>query len=138
MKHTEQTVILLDEVLIKTGEDTHRGIEYLKSFITSKPKKPITPVLLKEHNKQDVLDYASKLETYEDEMLKWHKEYVNIEENNDFVKSVLVSYIKHQAGLETIPEQYRDKVYNKAYEDGHSDGYYEVYLKICSLIDIFD
>lgn len=43
-------------------------------------------------------------------------------------------YIKQQAGLFEIPEQYREKVWNKALE---KDSYFEIYQELDELTDLF-
>lgn len=44
---------------------------------------------------------------------------------------------EHMLILETIPEQYREKIYNFAWDLGHAYGYKEVLLYLQDLADIF-
>jgi hypothetical protein len=54
------------------------------------------------------------------------------------VYSLLTIKLKEDSGLNTIPEQYRDKVYAYAYEQGHSSGMSEVSIYLERLLQIFD
>ena len=86
---------------------------------------------------KEVREYADLLEKWEIEKEAWDlrkKECQKIFNDIDFV---IESFIKEEAGLDSVPEQYRDKVWSKAWEMGHSDGYYSVYQKLESLVDIF-
>ncbi len=56
--------------------------------------------------------------------------------NKSLIDSTIIEFIKEQAGISIVPEQYRENLWNKAWEDGHSGGFYEVYLS--SLIEIFE
>ena len=61
-----------------------------------------------------------------------------IREHNGEVNVLIEGFIKKESGLFDIPEQYQNKVYYRAYSDGHSAGYYEVYQKLCELVEIFE
>lgn len=114
------------------------AIEFAQNQYGTYPKPPIKPVLLAKHTSEDVGKYQKNLQHFEKlyDNYKLEKEQYNT--NRSKIESVIVEYIKDVAGLDTIPEQYREKVYSKAYEDGHSSGYYEVFLKLISLLEIFD
>lgn len=100
----------------------------------SRPSKPIQP---KDTSANGYCEYADKLEQYEKEM-KEYKIQENLCQNHNLkVESLILDFIKNEAGLNNIPEQYRNKVFSKAWSDGHSDGYYEVYQELCELVEIF-
>lgn len=102
------------------------------------PSRPPKPILNAKHNVDEARKHVEDFKQFE--LLK--KEYENKMSQyrsrcND-IDNVIVQYIKEEAGLNSIPKQYQDKVYNKAYEDGHSLGFYEVFQKLISLVEIFD
>jgi uncharacterized protein YaaW (UPF0174 family) len=81
---------------------------------------------------QDLKQYEDDIEIY-DANERIRKEYVNIIDNE------ILEFIRTEAGLyDTVPKQYQDKVWSRANEDGHSSGMYEVYLKLCNLVEIFE
>lgn len=138
IKKMKTNAIKLSEINNKFGEDVHAAINWIKqqNFV-ERPVKPKKPVLLSPHTISDVREYAIKLEQWEKDHETYEKEKNHYQFEEHKINTLIVDYIKEKAGLDTIPLQYRDKVYSKAYDDGHSDGYYEVYLKLCSLIEIF-
>lgn len=113
-------------------------IEWAKKQYGDSPRLPTKPVLLVKHTSEDVGKYQKDLHEYEKAYDNHKIEKERFYTNKSKIEDAIVEFIKQEAGLDTIPEQYRDKVYTKAYEDGHSSGYYEVYLKLDSLIEIFD
>ena len=122
------------------GSNVYEATEYAKSLHPEYPSKPVKPIIRnpKSPSPTDHRDYAVALEKYEQEMAEWK---IKRDEFNNFsskINSELVEYIKEVAGLNTIPEKYRDKVWNKAYEDGHANGYTEVYNQLIDLVDIFN
>ena len=54
------------------------------------------------------------------------------------INNIIEEYIREESGLNNIPIQYRDKIYNKAWQDGHSDGFYSVYQHLTELVNIFN
>lgn len=58
--------------------------------------------------------------------------------HNRAVNNLIEEYILEESGLNTIPEQYRDKVGRYAYDVSHSSGHYEVYQTLCELVKIFN
>ena len=117
----------------------YEAIEYAKSFyIGLYPKRPHKP-FFNGKTATEAIEFAEKMKVYETEKSKYDslkKEYYDIQNKVD---SVIVEFIKDYSGLYTnVPQQYQEKVYTKAYQHGHSDGFYEVYLKLDSLIEIFN
>lgn len=86
---------------------------------------------------EQAFEYAEQVKIYENQKNDWkiymqnHKILVNQ------MNSELELYIREVAGLNLIPEQYRQNVWSRAWCDGHSSGYYEVYIKLCDLVNIF-
>lgn len=127
-------------ITVKNLQDmgnTMQAIEWAREQKGEYPKKPSKPLLKNAHTSVDVAEYQNKLIKYEGEIKEceatktaWHKRATEID-------SVIIAFIKEQAGLDTVPEQYQDKVWSKAWSDGHSDGFYSVYQKLSSLVDIF-
>lgn len=99
------------------------------------PKKPL---LSNPHTSEQALAYSSALKQYEEdnEIYKLNQK-IRYEQCN-IINEALVEFIKQEACLNTVPKEYRDKVYARAYEDGHDSGMYEVYIKLCNLVDIFN
>lgn len=102
------------------------------------PERIKKPILAPIHTAKEASDYARNLKWYDKEMVTYRsaKELyseVSLQEN-----AVFIEYMKEVAGLDTIPEQYRKKVWDKAWSDGHSSGYSEVYYHLVELIDIFN
>lgn len=101
-----------------------------------RPKKPLPPVngTAREH-----LEYSKTLVYYELELETWRLKIEFHKKAVDELNEQLVEHIKDQSGLYiTVPKQYQDKLWWKAWQYSHSDGYYEVYLKLCDLIEIFE
>ena len=122
------------------GSNVYEATEYAKSLHPEYPAKPVKPIIhnLKSPSSVDYRDYAVVFEKYEKEMVEWKIKRDEYQNFSSKINSELVEYIKEVAGLNTIPEKFRDKVWNKAYEDGHAYGYTEVYYKLLDLVDIFN
>lgn len=102
------------------------------------PKRPTQPrMMTATPTATEAENYVLLLNRYENDKVEYDKELKAYRLEREEVYEQLATFIKGQAGLNTIPEQYREKVWNRAYAEGHSDGYYEVYLKLESLVDIF-
>ena len=103
-----------------------------------KPKPPVKPYLAKNANSKDAKVYAIELEGYET------LEYNYAELKNSYLKmkilynEILTELVKDSADLQSVPEQYRDKVYSKAYQMGHSSGLMEVHKYLVDLVEIFN
>ena len=108
--------------------------------INMKPKyvsRPIKPSLSSKHTTDDVLAYANSLKEYDSKLVKYNTEREENIKMDKTIDSAIELFIKNVSGLNSIPLQYRDKVYNKAYQDGHSSGYYSVYQHLDELVGIF-
>lgn len=80
----------------------------------------------------------AKIRQYADEIEKWNGDTRKMEVGyNEKIDAAIVGFIQDEAGLNSVPEQYRLKVFGYAWDKGHAYGYYEVYNKLVSLIDIF-
>jgi len=117
--------------------DCYKAIEWAKSQYGEYPSRPSKPYLKHGHSSIEAKQYVIDLEDWEKTKADYDKNMIAYKGNQNAITEVIVEYIKDMAGLNTIPEQYRDKVYRQAWEDGHSSGYYEVYLKLDSLVEIF-
>ena len=114
------------------------AIEWAKKQYGDSPKPPTKPILKFNHTSIDVGVYQKNIEHYEKAFDDYKIEKEKYYKNRSKIEDVIVEFIKEETGLNTIPKQYRDKVYSKAYEDVHSRGYYGLYLKLNSLLEIFD
>lgn len=95
------------------------------------------PVLAVKHDSEVIAKYYAEYMEYEKAVVKANNKQKAYRYKVNEINEVIIDFIKEESGLNTIPEQYRDKVYSKAYENGHGNGFYEIYLELCSLIDIF-
>ena len=110
--------------------------EYLTDIYISKPKEPSlksTKPSTEEINEYNLL----KLE-YDALMTSYSKNYNFYYSEKSRLHSILVEKIKEDSGLNDIPEQYREKVYNYAYQRGHSSGMSEVKIYLDELVEIFN
>jgi len=124
----------------KFGNSVLEASEYAKSLHPEYPVKPVKPTIRnpKSPSPVDHRDYATVLEKYEQEMIEWRIKRDEYDKISNEINSELVGYIKEVAGLNSIPEKFRDKIWNKAWDDGHAYGYSEVYYKLLDLVDIFN
>lgn len=99
----------------------------------TKPTKPIRTLC----TAQDHLDYAKELKVYEEEMEAYRTLRAECAAHNFAIEQEVETRIKEDSGLNSIPEQYRDKVWRYAWEEGHSAGYHEVQIHLINLVDIF-
>jgi hypothetical protein len=110
--------------------------KYLTEIYFKKPYEPnlaSTRPSTEEIKKYNILkkEYDSNLKLYKDNQAFYMSE-------KSRVYSLLTIKLKEDSGLNTIPEQYRDKVYAYAYEQGHSSGMSEVSIYLERLLQIFD
>lgn len=122
--------------LVEHFGSVNDAIEYVRTLYPKYPETPVKPRLQTstptEHRK-----YADELEKFNELMITYREEKVMYQKKVNEINSELEMYIKEIAGMNCIPEQYREKIWNKAWEDGHSSGYSEVYNELCELVDIF-
>jgi hypothetical protein len=116
--------------------DMIKSLEKLRVHV-SRPSRPDSGCI-KIKTAQEHREYADKLEQYEKEMEEYKVQDNMCKIHNLKVDTLILDFIKNEAGLNSIPEQYRNKVFSKAWSDGHSDGYYEVFMQLSELINIFD
>jgi len=102
------------------------------------PQRPKKPVLQPRHGSIEATQYGIDLQVWEKDIQDYNERLAVWNADSQAITDVVVDFIKDEAGLSTVPKQYQDKLYSKANEDGHSSGYYEVYLKLNSLIEIFE
>lgn len=100
------------------------------------PKKPTKPSL-KGTTAAEAKLYAQELEVYEESLKQYSidmKAYRDADyEANAVRKKILCDYY----GLNTIPQQYQEKVWKLAWNQGHSYGWSEVGYQLDILLDIF-
>lgn len=121
------------------GRDVHSNIKAaLAAQIgyseNPNPNRPPTPPL---DDPGKLRTYADAIEKWNIEIEEWKKTRQKETEYNNKISDAISKYIQDESGLNSIPEQYRSKVYAYAWDQGHSSGYYEVYNYLISLVDIF-
>jgi len=132
---------LTKEFLIqKYGDDVLPAINYVKTCGRPYPlRESSKPQLDHFHTTKDVTMYLELLKEHEKKIEIYDTVVKECKSVNQKFEGILVEYIKEVSGLNIlVPEQYRDKVWEKAWSDGHSDGLYEVYNNLLSLVEIFE
>ena len=122
---------------LKEFKTVFNAIDWAKNQYEDYPKIPIKPILSPDHTSTNLEEYIEALRQYDKEKITYNEKLETYKERQRNINDVITNYIKEEAGLDIIPEQYRDKIYQKAYNDGHSNGYYEIYINLCELVDIF-
>lgn len=122
---------------LKEFKTVFNAIDWAKNQYEDYPKIPIKPILSPDHTSTNLEEYIEALRQYDKEKITYNEKLKTYKERQRNINDVITNYIKEEAGLDIIPEQYRDKIYQKAYDDGHSSGYYEIYINLCELVDIF-
>jgi len=123
--------------LCKTGNDVFDTITYCKRLEVPYSMRPMKPILPPSHSTEQVMEYAKKLEEYLVKNEGYAAMVVIANAHNRAVEKLIEDYIIEESGLNTIPSQYRNKVYDYAYDQSHSNGYYEVYQTLIELCKIF-
>jgi hypothetical protein len=124
---------------IAENDGVSTAIERALDFLPNCPEKPKKPTInIKDADSETVLKYSEKLKKWESDMCVYQNNFNEYKDLRSIVDNVIVKLISFASGLNKIPEQYQEKVYAIAYSDGHSYGYYEVYLKLCKLVEIFE
>lgn len=129
--------------IIKLNYESHGNIysvidalaDYKKIEYKRKPSKPFLKST--KPTEAEIGTYTAELSMYNDDLEKYNENEKLYRKENSNRTAAIEDFIKEESGLNTIPEQYRNKVYSYAYDDAHSNGYYEVYLKLEKLVDIF-
>lgn len=120
------------------GFEAYDAIAHCKSLMKEYRGRPTKPSLPVKHTASDVVAYGGLLKTYEMLLAKYENEVNEVKLHNNNINRVLEEHLRDASGLNSIPEQYRNKVWSKAWEIGHSSGYGEVYCSLCDLIEIFE
>lgn len=123
---------------ISVMESVSNAIEYATDNYGEYPKRPQKPILKNNANSNEVFEYGERLKIFESNSIEFKKEVEKYNTNRNEIDSIIKEFIIDEAGIKIVPQQYRDKLYNKAYEDGHSNGFYEIYNCLQSLIEIFE
>jgi hypothetical protein len=118
--------------------DVFRAIEFAKEFYEEYPDKPKKPTLNKDANSKEVLEYAELLKNWEVDFENYSNQYEIYNDNRSKVNELLKDFIMDQAGIEIVPEKYREKIYSKAIENSNSLDHFEIYTNIYNLIEIFE
>jgi hypothetical protein len=114
------------------------AIDFAQKNYGNRPTRPSKPIMPKNPKAEQAFEFAKLLKEWEEEMEAYDIVLDGYNEHRNKIDALIVELIKEQAGIEVVPEQYRDKVYAKAWEYGHSYGFYEVWLKLSSLVEIFE
>jgi hypothetical protein len=114
-------------------------IEFAYKHRLPYPKQPVRPVLKNNHNSIDIEAYLNAFKEYESLMRKFAEEKAEYFKTENHINSVIKDYLWEETGLNRLESAAsKEKIWSRAYEDGHSDGMYEVYLKLCNLIELFN
>jgi len=115
-------------------------IDYASSFL---PEYPTSSSIQKPNLKtnatyNEILEYAELVKEYEIKKADIDTKRTTYRELKIEIDSITTEYIKQEADLNSVPEQYRDKLYNYAYAKSHSNGFYSIYQELLDLIYIFE
>ncbi len=116
----------------------YQQIEVLLAMIGSYPEKPKKPVLLTGATSDDMRKYADDFDEFQVKFAEFEAKRVEYYQRKSEVEASVVEFIKDESGFNSIPEQYRAKIWSIAWEEGHSAGYHEVYQWLCRLVEIFE
>ncbi len=136
-KYIDMKIPTLDEIR-DHSDHNYKNIEWALSLQGESPEKPKKPILSNPHTSQDAAKYTSDLALYETRMVRYKEESDAHRNHCNEISRVIEEYIKDEAGISIVPEQYRDKLYRYAYSEGHSSGYYQVFNTLTQLIEIFE
>lgn len=139
LKHNMQTELTVQELIEYSKlHGVLRAITYAEEQYVECPPIPRKPKLTNYATSSEVFEYGKRLAEWELETESFKVAHKNWMENKKKIDSIIESFIMESAGISVVPEQYREKLYSKAWSDGHSSGRYEVYLRLQSLIEIFE
>ena len=131
----------LYEILVDSyGSDgVYNAVEFVKTLYPKFPESPAKPKLPTiKSTPEEHRQYADDLEKYEKLMVTYKKEKEKCQIKVNELNSELEKFIKEMSGLNSIPEQYRSKVWTLAQEKGHSCGLTEIYHELRDLVRIFE
>lgn len=123
---------------LRNTQSISQAIEWAKEQYGEYPVRPKKPSLKSNLNSTEAKQYATNLEKYENEITDFNERLAVWKADQTEINNVIERFIKDEVGFNIVPVKYQDKVWSKAWEMGHSSGYYEVYLKLNSLIEIFE
>lgn len=118
--------------------DIYQAIKWAQEQCLEYPPNPSKPSLKNGHTSVEAKQYVVDLKSYEKAMLEYDKKKSDYQETKYLICEVIEDFIKCEARLGTVPETSRIKVWGKAWSDSHSSGYYEVYVRLCSLVNLFN
>ena len=127
----------LPEKLEVQNGNVYQAIRDADTLTVEYPYHPKKPFLVKGAGSVTVQKYAEELAAYEAQVEAYKKDRTEEQSHNLKVYTLIENLIREESGLNSIPEQYRDKVYAHAYQSGHSSGFSEIYNHLCELVDIF-
>ena len=114
------------------------AIDWAQNQFGTYPQRPSKPSLASKHTADDVKIYLAKLSIWEEKMVEHDEQMIVYKNAKGKIIDTIVEFIKDEAGFDFVPDKYKEKVYEYAYSEGHSYGYYEVFLKLNSLVYIFE
>jgi len=124
------------EKLIELNLDVYDTIKYCQDELqVSNPPRPTKPHLAAKHTTDDVLTYAAALAEYDESYSTYVAACSVVRYHNSTVEQLIDEYIINESGLNSIPEQYRQKLF--AYASRDADTRYDVFCRLENLIDIF-
>jgi hypothetical protein len=106
--------------------DNYQAIEFARGEMIDYPERVKKPSLKNNPTSQDAEEFALNLKQYEKDIELYNNSKKEVQEYNSKIDDILIEFIKEASGLNSIPEQYRDKVY------------YEVLGTIQNLVEIFE
>jgi hypothetical protein len=118
--------------------DNSNAIQFALNERKGYPQKVVKPSLKNNPTSQEAKEFAENLEKYEKEIEDYNTRKREVQEYNSEIEGLIIDFIKEESGLNSIPEQYREKVYYYAWQQSHSDGYYSVFCTIQNLVEIFE
>jgi flagellar biosynthesis/type III secretory pathway protein FliH len=127
----------LPERLTRHNDGVYKTISEAYKFSVEYPDRPKRPFLSNKPGSVAAAKYAEELALYENENAEYLESIKLAREHNRKIDQLIEAFIREESGLNTIPEQYRDKVYRHAYQTGHSSGFSEIYNHLLDLIEIF-
>lgn len=116
----------------------YQQIQDLLDKIGPYPEKPRKPVLHTGANSEAIRVYADAFAVYEGKFAEFEAERTIYYQRKGEIEHMVADLIKSESGLNSIPEQYRKKVWEFAWEEAHGNGYYEVYLYLQRLVEVFE
>jgi hypothetical protein len=133
--------LTLSTVKDHTDSSFHSMMKYIEEYekLLKYPEYITKPVLAKNANSNDVLEYAEELKKYESDILVFKEKQKEIRKLSSILNTLKEEVVKECTNFYGIvPEQYQSNVWNLAWQNGHARGYTKVYGKLLDLINIFN